>query len=86
VYHRKQHDEVLATIPPSVNIGAFAVNMAEVRAVLSKKHTEVADRITQLIAAVAKQNALRLHEGYGAINKELTRVPKNIEVRCRHLI
>ena len=42
---------------------------------------EVADRITQLIANVAKQNALKLHEGYNSITKELTRVPKNIEVR-----
>ena len=39
VHHRKQHDEVLATIPQSVNVGAFAVNLAEVRSVLVKKHT-----------------------------------------------
>ncbi len=81
MYHRKQHEVVLATIPPSVNVGAFAVSLAEVRAALAKKHTEVADRVTALIASVAKASALRLHEGYQAITKELAKVPKNIEVR-----
>jgi hypothetical protein len=38
-FHRKQHEVVLATIPSSVNVGAFAVSLAEVRTFLAKKHT-----------------------------------------------
>ena len=79
-FHRNAMQETAEDIPSQpVNMGLFSVSLVAIRDMLREKHSTIIRTVLAVLQVSVKKGATRLCDDFSKIDRELKKVPKDIE-------